>query len=173
MSITQHNIRKTVMVSSTSKDLLEHRQAVMDAVRRMQMYPIVMEDLDAHPTHDAISASLKMVNDADIYIGIFGTRYGYVPNDARNPQSISITEMEYRQAEARGIPTLIFLMDDEHPVIARNVESNPQNIEKLNKLKAEFLNKKIVNFFKSPEDLRSDVISSLAKLPPRDTIISY
>ena len=70
--------RKTVMISSTARDLPKHRQAVMDACLRQGMFPLMMEHLPASDA-DAIEVSLKIVEEADIYLGIFGHRYGYVP----------------------------------------------------------------------------------------------
>src|ERR671931_1979845 len=70
--------RKTAMISSTSLDLPEHRQQAMDACLRQGIFPRAMEHLPASDT-DAINVSLKMVNEADIYIGIYAWRYGHVP----------------------------------------------------------------------------------------------
>ena len=101
--------RKTAMISSTSLDLPEHRQHVMDACQRMGVTPIMMEHLPASDDPElqaAINKSLGMVNEADIYIGIFAHRYGWVPEG----QDISITEMEFNRAVERKIPILVFLI---------------------------------------------------------------
>src|SRR5205085_11648931 len=101
--------QKNVVISSTARDLPEHRKEVMDACLRQGMFPTMMEHLPASDA-EAISASLKMVDDADIYVGVFAHRYGYVPKE-HNPQAISVTEMEYNRAVERKIPRLIFVMD--------------------------------------------------------------
>ena len=88
-----------VMISSTARDLPEHRKEVMDACVRQGMFPIMMEHLPANDA-EAISASLKMIDEADIYLLILGHRYGFVPK-ASNPDQISVTEMEYNGAVAR------------------------------------------------------------------------
>src|SRR5229473_488183 len=75
--------RKTVMISSTARDLPEHRKEVMDACLRQGMFPIMMEHLPASDD-EAIPPSLKMVDEADIYLLILAHRYGYVPA-ANNP----------------------------------------------------------------------------------------
>src|ERR1700687_2984202 len=85
--------RKTVMISSTARDLPEHRKEVMDACLRQGMYPIMMEHLPASDA-DAIAVSMKMVDDAEIYLGLFAFRYGYVPKG----YDVSVTEMEYNRA---------------------------------------------------------------------------
>jgi hypothetical protein len=87
-------MRRSVMISSTVKDLSEHREEVRAACLRADCDPREMMDnltaLDAH----AIDASLKMVEAADIYIGILAYRYGEPPQG----HDISITEMEYNKA---------------------------------------------------------------------------
>src|SRR5690349_7620502 len=97
--------RLVVMVSSTICDLPQHREEVMHACLRQGVYPLMMEHLPASTTN-GIDESLKLVDKADIYIGIFAHRYGFIPEG----HSISITEMEYNCAVERGIPRLIFLM---------------------------------------------------------------
>jgi hypothetical protein len=84
--------RIDVFISSTSRDLPDHRKQAMDACLRMGMFPIMMEHLPASDA-DAIEASLKMVDDAELYLGIFAWRYGYIPAG----HDISITEMEYNR----------------------------------------------------------------------------
>src|SRR5689334_12356797 len=109
---------KKVMISSTALDLPEHRKVVLDACLRQGMYPVMMEHMAAVNV-GAIEESLRIVNEADIYLGIFAYRYGYVPEG----YDISITEMEYNRAAERGIPRLIFLMDKDHPVKPTDVET--------------------------------------------------
>src|SRR5690348_8372018 len=149
--------RKTVMISCTARDLPEHRKEVLDACLRQGMFPLMMEHLPASDS-EAITASLKMVDDADIYLGIFAHRYGYVPKG----DYISITEMEYNRAVERGIPRLIFLMHDDHPIKAADVEKG-EGAVKLERLKGRLATERVVNFFKSPADLRAHVIHSLSQ----------
>src|SRR5438045_1121227 len=97
-----------VMISRTARDLPVHRKEAMDACLRQGMHQIIMEHLPASDS-DAIKASLDMVNEAEIYLGIFAHRYGYIPKG----HDISITEMEYYRAVERGIPRLIFVMHED------------------------------------------------------------
>jgi hypothetical protein len=103
-----------------------------------------------------------MVDDADIYIGIFAHRYGYVPAGS----DVSVTEMEYRRAVERKLPCLIFFMHEDHPVKARDIEMG-SGAEKLARLKDHIGKSHIVLFFKSPEDLRGHVLHSLEALRKR------
>ncbi len=148
--------KKIVMVSSTLLDLPIHRREVREACLRQDMFPLMMESLPASDA-DAVHVSLDMVDQADIYVGVFGHRYGHVPKGHR----VSITEMEYNRACERGIPRLIFVMDPEH--LLRRVDVECGAGEK--RLRA-LLNRidRVWARFASPSDLRAHVIDSLARL---------
>src|SRR4051812_23529560 len=119
-----------VMVSSTQKDLIEHRRQVIEAVQRAGMLPLPMEHLTAEAA-TSVEVSLRLVDEADVYLGVFGVRYGHVPDGA----AVSITEMEYNRAVAKNKPRLIFLIDlDNHAVLPRDVETGP-GAEKLEQFK--------------------------------------
>jgi tetratricopeptide (TPR) repeat protein len=146
------------MISSTARDLPEHREEVMQACMRLGMfYPDMMEHLTATDAN-ALEVSLRMVNKADLYLGVFAFRYGYVPED----QTISVTEAEYNRAVEREIPRLIFLMGDEHPVKPRDVETG-EGAEKLKKLRERLMKDRVVGFFDSADDLRAQVIQALVE----------
>jgi hypothetical protein len=149
--------RKSVMISSTARDLPEHRAVVLEACCRQGFFPVMMEHLPASDD-DAIAESMRMVDEAEIYLGILAHRYGYVPKG----HDISITEMEYDRAGERGIPRLMFVMHEDHPVRAADVEI--EGAEKLKAFKQRVQAEKVVRFFKSPADLRSEVIDTLSKL---------
>src|SRR5260221_369577 len=147
---------KKVMISSTVLDLPDHRTQVRDACLRQGMSPLMMEYLPASDA-EAIAESLRMVNEADLYLGIFAYRYGYVSKG----RDISITEMEYNRAVERGIPRLLFLMHKGHPLKAADVEPG-EGAVKLEALKARLKTERVMNSFTSPAELRAQVIDSLS-----------
>jgi tetratricopeptide (TPR) repeat protein len=147
-----------VMISSTTRDLPEYRAQVMDACLRVGMFPQMMEHLPALDA-DAIRASLDLVEEADVYVGIFAHRYGYVPDG----HDISVTQMEYERAVERGIPRLIFLMHDDVPVLPKDFDKG-EAAEKLEKLKSRLMKERVLEFFKNPEDLRGLVVHSLGEI---------
>jgi tetratricopeptide (TPR) repeat protein len=149
----------TVMISSTARDLPEYRDQAMDACLRASMLPEMMEHLPAMDA-DAIEASLSaLVDKADVYVGLFAHRYGYIPEG----HDISITEMEYERALQRGIPRLIFLMDDDVPVLPKDVDKGESAL-KLDALKKRLKKERVANFFKNPDDLRGQVLHSLGEV---------
>jgi Domain of unknown function (DUF4062) len=147
---------KKVMISSTARDLPEHRKEVQNACLRQGMFPTMMEHLSASDA-DAIAESLRLVDEADLYIGVFAYRYGYIPKG----HDISITEMEYNRAVERGIPCLIFLMHEKHLLTAADVEMG-ENATKIKALKDRLKTERVVNIFSSPAELQAQVINSLS-----------
>jgi len=161
--MAQHGrTRLTVMVSSTIVDLPEHREEVRDACLRQGMFPLMMEYQPAS-YDDPIKFSLGLVDQADVYVGVYAHRYGYLPSG----HEISLTEMEYDRAVERGIPRLIFVMDKDHPIKIADVEGG-EAAEKLKKFKDRIGPQNFENFFKSPADLRADLINSLSYLRQPD-----
>ena len=92
------------MVSSTSRDLPLHREQVRLACERNGFEPRwMMEHLTAL-NEDPVQASLRMVEEADVYLGILAYRYGTIPSG----YNLSITEMEYNRAVELKKPRLVF-----------------------------------------------------------------
>src|ERR1039457_3819667 len=149
---------KNAMISSTSLDLPEHRKAAMDACLRQSFFPLMMEHLPASDD-DAIRESLRMVDEANIYLGILAYRYGHVPKG----RDISITEMEYNHAGECGIPRLMFAMHKDHPIRIEDVEMG-EGAEKLKAFKERTKAEKVLRVATPRANLRSDVINPLPKL---------
>ncbi len=82
----------------------------------------------------------------------------------RNPERLSVTELEYRHAVKLGIPTLIFLASPSHPFAEEQIDFDEEKRTKLEKLKAELQGSEICGFFDSPEKLREEVFVSLHRL---------
>ncbi|UCE05506.1 MAG: DUF4062 domain-containing protein [bacterium] len=83
-----------VFVSSTYEDLVEYRQAVKDAIIAKQHVPIMMETLIPEGENPPKEECLENVDEADIFIGIYAYRYGFIPKGDK----LSITEQEYNKA---------------------------------------------------------------------------
>jgi tetratricopeptide (TPR) repeat protein len=147
--------RPDVMISSTSADLQEHREKAALAIRKSSMFPLGMEDMGAMDA-DAVKASLAYVDKAEIYLGVFAHRYGYIPPES----DISITEMEYNRAVERGIPRLIFFIDPDHPVKADTVETGI-GAEKLAEFKKRVGGERVRDLFTTPDDLFVKVRNAL------------
>jgi hypothetical protein len=147
-----------VYLSSTQADLEPYRAAVMAAIRGLGHEHVAMEDYHAE---NAIPADKcrEDVARCDIYVGIIAWRYGFVPAD----YDCSITELEYRTAVARPIPTLIFLLDEDAPWPPKFVDQGEPR-KRVEAFRGELKQKKLVSFFNSPDDLRAKATQAIAKV---------
>jgi tetratricopeptide (TPR) repeat protein len=156
-----------VMVSSNFRDLIEHRAAVRDAIIGQGMLPLIMETDTANPSRGIITSSLAMVDDADAYVVLISNyRYGQVIDDpALNPDGLSVTELEFRRAEARGLPLCIFVMGEDVPVSPREALKEAAGVEKLNAFRTRAQHPgRIIATFTDVAELKGKVIQTLARL---------
>jgi hypothetical protein len=93
-----------VYLSSTLNDLEAERRAVKDVLGGEC---VVKESYKANEG-DLVESCLEDVGACELYIGILGLRYGFVPPG----QELSITHLEYEQAKAKGLQRLVFLKDE-------------------------------------------------------------
>ncbi len=123
---------KGVMVSSTFTDLKDHRAALIKAINGQNMKPVAMEHDAAKPDVDVVDSSFRMVQDSAAYIGVISHKYGQIPEcTKRNPDGLSLTELEFNEARRLERPVLLFIMGDRHFVLPADVETDPDKIEKL------------------------------------------
>jgi uncharacterized protein DUF4062 len=105
----------TVFLSSTAKDLQPYRDAVAEAIRKLNDFHCVrMEDfgaVDAAP----VAVCRKRVAQTDVFVGLVGHLYGSQPEGSE----LSFTQLEYEEAKKRKKPRLIFLADEDFPMPAR------------------------------------------------------
>src|SRR5215831_4359562 len=95
-----------VFLSSTSRDLKEHREAVRRHCAALGYDLLMMEEFGAQDA-DAVGVSLKEVEPCKVFIGVYARRYGYV----RPGFAASVTEMEYEEAKRLDKPRLIFVVE--------------------------------------------------------------
>ena len=149
-----------VFLSSTYSDLRQHREVLMDTLRRMGegIDLLAMEYFGSDP-RNAIQLSTQKVSEADLYVGVFGLRYGAIDK----PSKMSITEVEYRTALAKRLPVLLYLTSEEYPVDPRTVDTG-RSASKIRKLRKEIEEHHVTQRFSTPEDLGRRVAADLARL---------
>ncbi|MGH9837042.1 MAG: DUF4062 domain-containing protein [Blastocatellia bacterium] len=104
---------RKVFLSSTSKDLAEHREAVAKEINRMDGYHCVrMEDFGARDSQ-AADYCQAMVRQCQLFIGILGHFHGSCPEGSEK----SYTELEYEIAVEVKLSRLVFVAPDDssHP----------------------------------------------------------
>jgi hypothetical protein len=98
---------------------------------------------------------LDDVASSDIYVGLLGWRYGYIP-EKDNPERRSITELEYRQAGKSGLARLIFLVDEGIPwadAFRDSETGEGEGGQRITVLRAELEQATLVSYFRTPDHL--------------------
>ena len=149
----------TIYLSSTYEDLKDYRRAVFEALRKIGHDVIAMEDYVATDQRP-VQKCLDDVANVDIIVGLFGFRYGYVPPpEHNNPEGLSITELELREAERLGKPCLPFVVSDETPWPPKFIDGFKD--QPINRLRNYLLTEKTASFFSSSDGLVKQVIEAI------------
>ena len=160
-------VTKSVFISSTEKDLRQHRRAVFDAVNSMRLRAVDMKYFGSAPG-GAVGTSLDELSEADFFVGILAYRYGYVPDGATK----SVTEQEYDEAVRRNLPRLMYLVDPTYDwEWSDKAESAEDEVahERLKQFKRRINQNEVRSLFTTPEDLARKVSADLA----RETLKEY
>ena len=153
----------TIYLSSTYEDLKEHRRVVFDALRKAGHSVKAMEDYVATDQRP-VEKCLKDVAEADIYVGIFAFRYGYVPPTGHdNPEGLSITELEFRQAETLKKPCLTFVVNDTTawPRTFDDAYASEDKGQRMNSFRRYLLTEKLASSFSLPHELAALVLAAV------------
>ena len=151
-----------IYLSSTFVDLEQHREKIYRGLRALRHDVVAMEDYVAADQRP-VDQCLKDVRDADVYVGVFAWRYGYVPKDD-NPEGRSITELELREAERLKKPRLIFLLKNTAPWPPSMMDATTGDNERgilINTLRDELQTKRLVSFFETADELALKVVNAL------------
>ena len=147
---------RTVFISSTSRDLVEYRRAVYEAIKGVDGYHAIrMENFGARDIAP-VESSLQQVTQCDLFVGIIGHLYGDIPEGAEH----SMTEQEYRAAAAANRPRLMFVMSGDVPLPA-NLREPDEKYRKLQAFRVKVLEEQIVASFDTPEVLARQVIQAI------------
>lgn len=94
-----------VFLSSVVKGLEPFRQAVYEAIHRLDDHHCIrMEDFGARARDSAVTCRDK-VEECDVFVGIVGHRYGSCPPDS----DLSYSEREYDIAKELGLRILMYV----------------------------------------------------------------
>lgn len=158
--------RVGLMLSSSFTDLVKERDIVRALMGRNDFFDIAMENDAALPTLDKIDSSLHMVDRAEAFVCIIGYRYGTPEFDEkRNPEGLSLTELEWRRARERGIPRFILVMSDDYPVPRARIGTvTPEDQQKLAAFRALIEEDKVYAAFDDESDLQIKAMQSLGQL---------
>jgi tetratricopeptide (TPR) repeat protein len=116
----------SVFVCSTFDDLEQEREAVLDAIRRVQQRHNAMEFFGARPERP-IDICLEEVRKSDLLGVIVGLKYGSLPSG----MEVSYSQAEYEEGVRLEKPCLVYLRDDDVPILAKFVERDPDKVKLL------------------------------------------
>jgi hypothetical protein len=109
---------KKVFLSSTYKDLTEHRKAIMEAIERLDDYKCVWMEWFGARDKGALASCRQKVAECQVFVGLIGHLYGSCPPDREE----SYTVCEYDVAQEFGKPCLMFLSKANSPIDADLIE---------------------------------------------------
>lgn len=152
----------TVFVSSTQQDLREEREAVAKAILELGHIPIGMEMFSA-ADEQQWELIRRQIDQSDYYIVIIAHRYGSMAGE------VSYTEREFDYAATSKIPTLGFIITEDAPWPADQIEKDEHKRSPLNTFK-EKVKGRMVSFWRNADQLNTKVTVALSKqmaLTPR------
>lgn len=95
-----------VFVSSTYTDLIEERQAAVEAILDAGHIPAGMELFKAGKSQ--MQTIQKWIDESDVYILMLGGRYGSIEEES----GLSYTELEYKYAISKSMPVFAIVLED-------------------------------------------------------------
>lgn len=149
--------RYQVFVSSTYYDLIEERQAVMQSLLELGCIPAGMELFPA-ADDDQWTVIQRVIDECDYYVVIIAGRYGSLGKDGR-----SYTHMEYEYAVEKGKPVIAFLHADPTSLPVNRTDRDLNAAKGLDAFR-EVVKKRLCKQWRTAEDLRASVMTSLVRL---------
>ena len=145
----------TVFLSSTSKDLVQCREAAYRAIEGLSGYHCVrMEDFGSWvDTPDDLCKA--KVAECDLFICVAGPSYG-----SRSPAGPSYTEREFEAALQHKKPCLVFVTSEDYPLASNLIEPDEDR-----RCQAEFRQRvskgRAITRFASPEQVSVKVVQAI------------
>jgi hypothetical protein len=145
-----------VFLSSTSKDLAEHREAVAREINLMDDYHCVrMEDFGARDSQ-AADYCQAMVRECQLFIGILGHFHGSCPEGSEK----SYTEIEYEVAVEMKLSRLVFIAPDDF-IVPANLYELEDKWRRQQAFRQRVNEHRIRATFNTPEQLAIEVIRAI------------
>jgi Domain of unknown function (DUF4062) len=169
-----------IFLSSTAEDMKAHRECVALVVEQMGNRNVRMETFGAGP-QTPVQTCLEKVAAADLPVVMLGWRYGFVPTKADGGDggdgARSMTHIEVEAAQRAGKPILAFVVEDAFAWTQRKEQDDlldaksasatkrvKQRVDALREFKAMCMRTLTVERFSTPDNLATQVSTSLAQL---------
>lgn len=147
-----------VFVSSTWSDMLPYREAIQNALNKADCVPYGMERFGAQAI-PPLEACYNELEKSQIYLCALGMRYGSIDEKTKK----SFTQLEFEKARELGLPTLVFIIDEEKVSFKLADIEVGEGAEKLKQFKQSIKDSKEVTcaFFDSTMALQDAVYRSV------------
>ncbi len=132
----------------TSKDYVQTAKTALWRISAFTVAPITHNDIATNRLHDQpLSAIQAIINDSHIFIGIYDSHYGPIPQG----ETRSWLELEYQYAMQAGLTCLIFM-----PKETRN-----DGDERMKAFKKRLEETHVVNYFTDLANLSAQIIMAV------------
>jgi len=148
----------TAFVCSTYIDLREEREAVLNAIRRLQFQHDSMEFFGAR-ANKPIETCLQEVRRSNILIVIVGHLYGSLVPEL----GISFSEAEYNEGYKLKKPCLVYMRGENVPILPKHIERDVDKLQLLDKWKKTLKERHTVATFQDSNDLPVQVAADLSR----------
>lgn len=153
------NKKLQVFVSSTYTDLIEERQAAVQAILDAGHIPAGMELFKAGKSQ--MKTIQKWIDESDVYMLILGGRYGSIEEES----GLSYTELEYKYALSKNMPVFAIVLEDSFLFIkaatkGKDAIFEKDNLDKYDAFK-EFIKTNLVKFVKNIDQITINIHSQL------------
>jgi hypothetical protein len=161
---------QTVFISSTYKDLAQHRHAVWEVLLDFDVTVRGMEEFGAR-SEGPLETCLAELEQSDIYVGIVAFRAGSI--DAKSGRSF--TQLEYEHARRLEKAVLVYLADEETACFPyASIDHDARDSERLAAFKQKLRSEHTVERFSTPDDLAQKIRRDFArhlvlKQPPTES----
>lgn len=165
-----------IFVSSTYLDLIEERQAAVEAILELGHIPAGMELFNSGK--EQMETIKKWIDESDIYMLILGGRYGSIEEESQK----SYTHLEYEYALQKKMPIFSIIIDDGElkarvaSCLSNNGEINYiqeiENVKKYNEFKKE-VSQKIYGNFKEIKDIKIQVFKQVNYIEKEHKLLGW
>ncbi|MDB6027457.1 MAG: hypothetical protein JWM68_3680 [Verrucomicrobiales bacterium] len=160
-----------VFVSSTYSDLIDERQAAVEAILTAGHIPAGMELFTAGD-ESQMEVIKQWIDESDVYLLILGGRYGNIEVKSGK----SYTHLEYEYALSKNKPLFACVIKEsaiEPRVKAKGIKFvETDNSKLLNEFRAQVLTK-MSKFWEDSKDIKITVAETLSHLARRDDLIGW
>ena len=163
--------RLQIFISSTFTDLIEERQAAVQAILSAGHIPAGMELFSAGDKSQ-MQVIQNWIEQSDIYLLILGGRYGSINEET----GLSYIQLEYEYALNLGKPVFAVVINEQY--LDEKVKKLGKGVieqENYNKYLAfrKTVLSKIVKFFNDPKDIKIAIYETASEYSKRNDLIGW